>query len=101
MRPRPFSTGRQPPPLPPITAPWAWSPAAKLAVQVIALAALLALMVPGLAHGADPTGAATGTAADVLSQVRGSPTSAEVAAELGRVKVSLNLFFLIFGGSLA
>ena len=37
-----------------------------------------------------------------MSQLRPRevPTLAEVAAELGHVKVSLNMFFLIFGGAL-
>ena len=100
MRSRPFTKKTQPPPLSVVEPPWAWSPAAKLAVKVIALAGMFAFLVPALAHGADPSGAATGTAADVLSKVPGSPTPAEVAAELGHVKVSLNFFFLIFGGAL-
>ena len=36
----------------------------------------------------------------MTAEVAGSPTSEEVAAELGHVKTSLNLFFVIFGGAL-
>ena len=57
-------------------------------------------MIAGLALAGDPTGASTGTATDVTAATAGSPTGAEVAADLGHVKISLNMFFLIFGGAL-
>jgi Amt family ammonium transporter len=80
--------------------PWAWSPRAKRAVIVLALAGLLFVMIGGLALAGDPSGASTGTANDVTAQTPGNPTAAEMAAELGHVKISLNLFFLIIGGAL-
>ncbi|HEY5528986.1 MAG TPA: ammonium transporter [Thermoleophilia bacterium] len=83
-----------------IQAPWAWSPAAKAAIKIIGLAGLLFVLIVGMAHAGDPSGSATGTAADVLSKVPGQPTTGELAAQLGHVKVSLNMFFLIFGGAL-
>jgi ammonium transporter, Amt family len=80
--------------------PWTWSPLAKRVLIVVALAGLLLVLITGLALANDPTGASTGTIKDVAAQTAGSPTPAEVAADLGHVKVSLNLFFLIFGGAL-
>jgi Amt family ammonium transporter len=88
-----------PPPLE-IRAPWAWSPLAKTIMRAVALAGLLIVLIPGLAHAGDPSGTATGTAADVLAKVPGSPTAGEVANAVGHVQVSLNLFFVIFGGAL-
>jgi Amt family ammonium transporter len=81
-------------------APWAWSPMAKRLAIIIALAGLLVVLVTGLALGGDPTGASTGTAADVTAATGGSPTVGELATDLGHVKISLNIFFLIFGGAL-
>ena len=80
--------------------PWAWSPLAKKTIIVVALAGLLFVMIAGLALAGDPSGTSTGTAADVTAQTAGSPTGAEMAADLGHVKISLNMFFLIFGGAL-
>jgi ammonium transporter, Amt family len=80
--------------------PWAWSPMAKRLIIILALAGLLIVMISGLALGNDPTGTATGTVKDVAAQTVGSPTAAEVAQELGHVKISLNIFYLIFGGAL-
>jgi Amt family ammonium transporter len=80
--------------------PWAWSPLAKRVLIVAALAGLLLVLITGLALAGDPTGASTGTANDVAAQTVGNPTTGEIAAELGHVKISLNIFFLIFGGAL-
>ena len=88
-----------PPPLI-IQAPWAWSPLAKKAIMVAALAGLLFVLIGGLALAGDPVGASTGTATDVIAKTAGSPTAGEIATELGHVKISLNMFFLIFGGAL-
>jgi Amt family ammonium transporter len=68
--------------------------------MITALAGLLLVLIAGLALAGDPTGASTGTAADVSATTVGSPTVEELAADLGHVKISLNLFFLIFGGAL-
>ena len=93
---------RESSPLPPIEiqAPWAWSPWKKTAIKIVALAGLLFILMVGLALAGDPTGANTGTAADVVAKTAGSPTAGEIAADLGHVKISLNMFFLIFGGAL-
>jgi ammonium transporter, Amt family len=80
--------------------PWAWSPMAKRLIIILALAGLLMVLITGLALGNDPSGASTGTIKDVAAQTVGSPTAGEVAQELGHVKISLNIFFLIFGGAL-
>jgi ammonium transporter, Amt family len=80
--------------------PWACSPLAKRLLIVGALAGLLLVLITGLAMAGDPSGAATGTISDVAAKTVGSPTATEVAAELGHVKISLNMFFLIFGGAL-
>ena len=49
---------------------------------------------------ADPTGTDTGTAADVVAKTAGSPVLAEVAADLGHLKVGTNMFFIIVGVAL-
>ena len=79
---------------------WAWSPAKKRATKVLGLAGLIFVLMVGLALAGDPAGGSTGGAGDVAAATAGSPDLAEVAAELGHVKVSLNMFFLIFGGAL-
>ncbi len=80
--------------------PWAWSPLAKRLAIIIALAGLTLVLVTGLALANDPSGASTGTAADVSAATAGSPTLGEFATELGHTKISLNIFFLIMGGAL-
>jgi ammonium transporter, Amt family len=80
--------------------PWAWSPLKKRLLIFGFLTAFLVIMIVGLAWGNDPAGTATGTVKDVAAQTVGSPTAAEVAQELGHVKISLNVFYLIFGGAL-
>jgi Amt family ammonium transporter len=80
--------------------PWAWSPLAKRLAIVVALAGLTLVLVTGLALANDPTGAVTGTAADVSAATSGSPTLGEIATDLGHTKISLNIFFLIMGGAL-
>jgi Amt family ammonium transporter len=80
--------------------PWAWSPMAKRLIIVAALAGLLFVMIAGMALGNDPSGASTGSVNDVAAQTVGSPTAGEVAQELGHVKISLNIFYLIFAGAL-
>ena len=97
----PFTRTRNtsPPPLS-MQPPWAWSPLAKATIKIVALAGLLLILITGLAIAGDPSGSATGTAADVVAAQPGQPTITEIAAELGHVKISLNTFFLIFGGAL-
>ncbi|MFA5124042.1 ammonium transporter, partial [Zavarzinia sp.] len=69
-------------------------------LKALLLAAILTLLFAGLAYAGDASGSATGGVADVTAKVAGRPSAAETAADLGHVKTSLNLFFLIFGGSL-
>ena len=61
---------------------------------------MVALMV-GIAYAAgDTTGASTGSAADVAAAAAGKPTVAEIAQDLGHLKVGTNLFFVIVGVAL-
>jgi len=69
-------------------------------VAALLLAVVSTLLFAGLAYAGDPTGARTGGAADVAARVAGKPSTDELAAELGHVKASLNLFFVVFGGAL-
>ena len=69
-------------------------------IAALLLALISTFLFAGLAYAGDPTGGATGGAADIAAKVAGKPTTAELAAELGHVKASLNLFFVIFGGAL-
>jgi Amt family ammonium transporter len=73
---------------------------ARACLKALLLAAVLSLLFAGLAYAGDPSGSATGGAADVTAKVVGQPSTAETVAELGHVKTALNLFFLVFGGSL-
>ena len=50
------------------------------------------VLMTGLAHAGDPTGAATGTATDVTAATAGQPTLSEAAADLGHLKIAANLF---------
>jgi Amt family ammonium transporter len=79
---------------------WTRPSLAKSALAALAVAAVFTFLFAGLAFAGDPTGAVTGAAADVAAKAAGHPTAAEVAADLGHMKASLNLFFLIFGGAL-
>ncbi len=59
------------------------------------------LVVPmAVAHAGDPTGASTGTAADVTAAVAGQPTNAEMAAEVGHAKIALNYVWVLIAGFL-
>jgi Amt family ammonium transporter len=97
------SNRRRTDPSPPPGVPpphWVWSPAKKRATRVLGLAGLIFVLMVSLAVAGDPAGSSTGAAGDVAAATAGRPDLAEVAAELGHVKVSLNMFFLIFGGAL-
>jgi Amt family ammonium transporter len=71
----------------------------KAAFRTVVLALIGLFLMAGLAW-ADPTGSSTGTAADVVAKTAGSPVLSEVAADLGHLKVSTNLFFIIVGVAL-
>ncbi len=67
------------------------------------LLGLLAIgLAPALARAAaeDPSGANTGTAADVTAATPGSPTLAEVAAQAGHNKVAINMVWVLITGFL-
>jgi len=70
------------------------------ALKAFVLAAVLAILFAGFAWAGDRTGASTGTAADVAASVAGKPTTDELAADLGHLTTSVNLFFVVFGGAL-
>ena len=73
---------------------------AKATIAALTLALVSTFLFAGFAFAGDPTGSATGGAAQIAAKVAGNPTTGELAAELGHVKSSLNLFFVIFGGAL-
>ena len=102
MSARPGSARRlwaAPPPAHP-RALWTRPSFKRAVVAALLLAVVSTLIFTGFAFAGDKTGAATGSAADVAAKLAGKPTTAELAAELGHVKASLNLFFVIFGGAL-
>jgi Amt family ammonium transporter len=73
----------------------------KAAVRTLILSVVMLALMVGIAFAAgDPTGASTGTAKDVVAATAGSPTVAEVAQDLGHLKVGTNLFFVIVGVAL-
>jgi Amt family ammonium transporter len=75
----------------------------KAATRSVILAIGGVFLMAGVAYaasGADPTGGATGTAADVVAKTAGSPTVGEIAQDLGHLKVGTNLFFVIVGVAL-
>ena len=56
--------------------------------------------VTASAKDADPTGAATGTAADITAATPGSPTLEEVANQVGHDKISINFVWTLVTGFL-
>ncbi len=62
------------------------------------------VLLPGIAlaapSAADPSGANTGTAADITAAVAGAPTLAEVAATVGHNKVAINFVWTLITGFL-
>jgi Amt family ammonium transporter len=64
------------------------------------LALILLSCSLGLAQdrGPDPTGANTGTAADVTAKDAGKPTLEEVASQVGHNKVAINLMWVLITG---
>ena len=77
-----------------------WSHVRRLGLKLALFTAIMVILMVGVGHAGDPTGSNTGTAADLAAKVAGKPTTAELATELGHLKASTNLFFLIFGFSL-
>ncbi len=48
----------------------------------------------------DPNGTTTGTAADITAAKPGSPTTAEIADQVGKNKISINMVWLLIGAFL-
>lgn len=61
---------------------------------------LLIGVMPMIALAGDPTGAETGTTANVTAATAGEPTAAEVAAEVGKTKISVNYVWVLFAAFL-
>ena len=79
---------------------WSRPSLLKTTLAALAVAVVITFLFAGFAFAGDPAGSSTGGAGDVAAATAGSPTAEEIAAELGHVKISLNMFFLIFGGAL-
>jgi len=74
---------------------------ARAAVRTVAFALLALLLTTGFAWAAgDPTGAGTGTIADVPAATPGEPTLAELGGAVGHLTVASNIFFVIVGMAL-
>ena len=73
----------------------------KAAFRTLILTVIIVALTVGIAYASgDPTGAHTGTAADVAAATAGKPSVAEIAQDLGHLKVGTNLFFVIMGVAL-
>jgi len=74
---------------------------AKAAVRTVLLSLVAVALTAGVAWAAgDPTGAETGTIADVPAAIAGEPTLAEVGAAVGHLTISTSIFFVIVGVAL-
>lgn len=74
-------------------------------ITVLLLVLLLSLTtLPSFAQTAakspDPSGLSTGTAADVTAAKPGAPTAAEVADQVGKNKIGINMTWLLMAGFL-
>lgn len=74
-------------------------PQRRMLTLVLVLVAILGLMA-GLAQAQDPSGAKTGTAADLTAATAGHPTAEELAGELGHTKIAVNYVWLLLAGFL-
>lgn len=72
----------------------------RAASRTVVLAIVALVLTAGLAWAGDPTGAETGTIADVAAATAGAPTAEEVAQDLGHLKVGTNMFYIIVGVAL-
>lgn len=71
-----------------------------MALVALAVLALGLLLPAGVAAAGDPTGAVTGSAADLGAAKAGHPTLAEVAAQVGKNKVAINMTWVLLTGFL-
>ena len=69
-------------------------------VTATLLMLLLIGVMPMIVLAGDPTGAETGTTANVTAATAGEPTAAEVAAEVGKTKISVNYVWVLFAAFL-
>ena len=74
-------------------------------ITVLLLVILLSVIsVPSFAQTAtkspDPSGVTTGTAADITAVKPGAPTAAEVADQVGKNKIGINMVWLLMAGFL-
>jgi len=67
---------------------------------LLAAVAVLASLAQGVALAGDPSGAGTGTAADLTAATAGQPTPAEMAKELGHAKIAINYVWVLLAGFL-
>lgn len=73
----------------------------RAAVRTVVLTVVALALMAGVAYAAgDPTGANTGTIADVTAATPGAPTVEEVAGDVGHLEISTNMFFVIVGVAL-
>jgi Amt family ammonium transporter len=82
-----------------ITEPWA-RVALRRTMKTLVLLVIAFVLMTGLAHAGDPTGAATGSAADVTSATAGQATLSETVSDLGHLKIATNMVWVIFGVAL-
>ncbi|MHB1340650.1 MAG: ammonium transporter [Coriobacteriia bacterium] len=75
--------------------------ALRAGVRTIILTVLALVLMTGFAWASgDPTGAETGTIADVTAATAGAPTLEEVAGDLGHLEISTSIFFVTVGMAL-
>ncbi|HHW14438.1 MAG TPA: ammonium transporter [Firmicutes bacterium] len=70
------------------------------AAAVFLLALVFTAWLTGVALAGDPTGASTGGAADISAFQAGQPTLGEVAAQVGKNKVAINMTWVLLTGFL-
>ena len=69
----------------------------KIVIPLILLV-FVAIAIPSFAQ--DPSGANTGTAADVTAAIAGKPTTEEIAASSGHNKIAINIMWTLIAGFL-
>src|SRR6185369_16738264 len=72
----------------------------KRRARLLALTCVLLLTTPLIAIAADPTGATTGGAADVVAANASAPTLQELATEVGHTKIAGNFVWMLLAGFL-
>ena len=67
-------------------------------MKIIFLTVFLILIIATVALAGDPTGVNTGGIADIAAAKAGNPTLAEVAAQVGKNKISINFVWVLITG---